>query len=265
MSLDNLLTALWSDYAERNPQAKQIHSLLEEQGETIINDHIAFRTFDHATINIDALAKFFLDKGYQPKDEYHFEQKKLFARYYSHEDMSKPKIFISHLLTDNFSQHAQKIIHNCIDQIENDLIEDNSFLYSGTPWQEKSYLHYQELLAESEYAAWLYAFGFCANHFTIFVNNLNHYNSIEKINTFIKDSGFKLNAAGGEIKGGPEEYLAQSSTLAAPVKVEFSEGVEEIPGCYYEFAQRFMMDNGQYYQGFVAASADKIFESTDRQ
>ena len=114
MSLDALITALWSDYSARNPQAKEIHTLLEGQGENIINDHIAFRTFDHAAINIDALAKFFLDQGYQPKDEYHFQQKKLFARYYSHEDMSKPKIFISHLLTDNFSQHAQKIIHNSI-------------------------------------------------------------------------------------------------------------------------------------------------------
>jgi len=60
-------------------------------------------------------------------------------------------------------------------------------------------------------------------------------------------------------------YLEQSATLAAPVDVEFSDGVRRIPGCYYEFARRYPLPNGTLYTGFVERSADKIFESTDRR
>jgi hypothetical protein len=37
-----------------------------------------------------------------------------------------------------------------------------------------------------------------------------------------------------------------------------------VPACYYEFARRYPIANGELYQGFIAASADKIFESTNR-
>jgi hypothetical protein len=47
------------------------------------------------------------------------------------------------------------------------------------------------------------------------------------------------------------------------VKVEFTEGIYEIPSCYYEFAQRYPDTNGELYSGFIAKSADKIFESTN--
>jgi hypothetical protein len=42
------------------------------------------------------------------------------------------------------------------------------------------------------------------------------------------------------------------------------EGLKEIPGCYYEFAKRYPDADGKLYSGFIAKSADKIFESTDR-
>jgi hypothetical protein len=44
----------------------------------------------------------------------------------------------------------------------------------------------------------------------------------------------------------------------------FEEGSFEVPGCYYEFARRYAMPSGQLYQGFIAKSADKIFESTNK-
>ena len=76
-------------------------------------------------------------------------------------------------------------------------------------------------------------------------------------------NGINLNAAGGEIKGNQAEFLEQSSTLANKIKVGFVEGEFEIPSCYYEFAKRYKMPNGELFQGFVATSANKIFESTD--
>ena len=39
---------------------------------------------------------------------------------------------------------------------------------------------------------------------------------------------------------------------------------EIVPSCYYEFAKRYSDSTGQIYQGFVTASADKIFESTNK-
>ncbi len=51
--------------------------------------------------------------------------------------------------------------------------------------------------------------------------------------------------------------------MADKVPVTFIEGTEIIPGGFYEFAKRYPMENGDLYPGFVAASADKIFESTN--
>jgi hypothetical protein len=48
------------------------------------------------------------------------------------------------------------------------------------------------------------------------------------------------------------------------VKVDFSDGAQYIPGCYYEFARRFPMPDGRLFRGFVTGSADKIFESTNK-
>jgi hypothetical protein len=52
--------------------------------------------------------------------------------------------------------------------------------------------------------------------------------------------------------------------IANPVHVAFSDGVHRIPACYDEFARRYPDRDGPLYQGFIVASADKIFESTSR-
>ena len=109
----------------------------------------------------------------------------------------------------------------------------------------------------------MYIYGFRANHFTINVNALKNFEKLEELNTFLEENGWKLNASGGKIKGTPEQFLEQSSTLADLYTITFEEGSIEIPSCYYEFALRYAMPDGNLYQGFVASSADKIFESTD--
>ena len=72
-----------------------------------------------------------------------------------------------------------------------------------------------------------------------------------------------MNDSGGEIKGTPEQLLEQSSIKSEIVAVDFKEGSFEVPGCYYEFARRYPDADGKLYSGFIAKSADKIFESTD--
>ena len=63
---------LWKEYSETNPSATKIHSLLEEEGETIVNDHVAFRTYDLPGINIEALSGIFIKAGYIEKGKYFF-------------------------------------------------------------------------------------------------------------------------------------------------------------------------------------------------
>mgnify|MGYP001193757753 CR=1 FL=1 len=139
----------------------------------------------------------------------------------------------------------------------------NESLKSKITHWKVSHEDYQALLEESEYAAWMSAFGYCANHFTVSVNQLPGYESLEQVNQKLKDNGFTLNTSGGEIKGSPEVYLEQSSTMADRHDVEFSDKTVSIPSCFYEFAKRYEIEPGKLYTGFVAASADKIFESTN--
>jgi hypothetical protein len=262
ITLNSLLEKLWNQYVHLNPQAEKIHNLLEKRGEKVFNDHVAFRTYNHPKLGIESLAKVFRKLGYAEKGEYHFEVKKLYAIHLEHKDITQPKIFISELLTEKFSKDAQKIIHGLCEKVPDSLVQSDEFCISGRPW-EISYQAYQELLKESQYAAWMSAFGFCANHFTVNVNALKTFKSLEELNGVLKTAGFTLKGSGGEIKGSREVMLEQSSTFAGKHKVKFSDGTHEIPSCYYEFAKRYPMKNGQLYQGFVAKSADKIFESTD--
>jgi hypothetical protein len=51
--------------------------------------------------------------------------------------------------------------------------------------------------------------------------------------------------------------------MADAIEVEFTDAKVKIPSCYYEFALRYRLPNGDLFHGFVPASADKIFESTD--
>ncbi|WP_416307082.1 DUF1338 domain-containing protein [Neptunicella sp. SCSIO 80796] len=260
-NIDTLFDNLWQDYIAITPSAQKVHQLLG-QGDDIINDHIALRTFNLEKVSLDKLAAHFLAVGYEEKGQYDFEQKKLKAKHFEHPDDTKPKVFISELLVEEFSDKLQNVVRNMVEQIPADVVNADNFLYSGTHWQVSSE-DYQALLAESEYAAWMAAWGYRANHFTVSVNYLTRYNELTEVNTALKQAGFVLNTSGGEIKGGEEVCLAQSSTMADKMPVQFSDKKIEIPSCFYEFAQRYKMADGNYYKGFVAASADKIFESTN--
>jgi len=265
MSLDDLLDKLWDDYAGMNKQAGKIHDLLTKKGERVVNDHIAFRTFNLPKVGIDALAKHFTRFGYRPKGEYEFKEKKLFAKHFEHSEEGRPIIFISELKVDEFSATTQNIIKELVSASPQQYIDSDDFLVSGVVWDAVSYDTYLQLKEESEYAAWLSAFGFRANHFTLLFNELESFEDFEQFNQYLVDQGFKLNDSGGLIKGTPKEYLEQSSTMAYPVKVEFSDVKETIPACYYEFAKRYPLPDGKLFMGFVTGSADKIFESTDNK
>jgi hypothetical protein len=91
---------------------------------------------------------------------------------------------------------------------------------------------------------------------------------------FLLRHGLKLNDSGGIIKESPDGGLLQSSTVAQVIEAEFADGDSHaIPGSYVEFAERKILPAFQHLpgeqikrhhrrDGFEAANADKIFEST---
>lgn len=261
--LQNLLNAMWVDYGRMNPGALKIHKAFENEGETVLNDHIALRTLNLPHIGIEAMAKVFKKHGYKECGDYVFTDKKLYAKHYEHPDESLPKIFISELELEKVSPKVRKIMETLAEKVTPAMVDKTEFTMSGRPWNI-SHATYEELAKESEYASWVAAYGFRPNHFTVNVNVLKKYNDLPKLNRFVESLGHRLNKSGGEIKGSPEVYLEQSSTMAELIPVKFDDGTFEIPGCYYEFAKRYALENGKLYQGFVAKSADKIFESTNK-
>lgn len=262
--LQKLLDRMWLDYVQLNPAAKKIYDLFTQEGERVLNDHVAYRTFNHPRLGIKSLAQHIEKYGYVAKGEYVFKEKKLFALHYEHPNRELPKFFISELELEKVEPFIAQEVEKMVSQVPDSLIQSEEILVAGRPWK-MSFEVYNKLATTSEYASWVAAFGFRPNHFTVNINALKNFNDIHKVNDFIKSNGYALNAAGGEIKGTPQELLEQSSTMAKEVQVPFVDGPHPVPACYYEFAKRYSLPSGELYQGFIAKSADKIFESTNRR
>jgi len=73
MNLDYIFDRLWADYIDQNPSAGKIYKLFSDEKETVVNDHIAFRTLDYPLINTDVLAAKFIKNGYVQKGECEFK------------------------------------------------------------------------------------------------------------------------------------------------------------------------------------------------
>jgi hypothetical protein len=260
MTISELLDTLWRDYVASTPQAERIHALLTARGDRVLNDHVALRSYD--AISLEAMARPFEALGWRPYDRYRFDDKHVNARYWRHDDPTLPKVFISELAVGELSPRAQTLIGDLIAQLPTNFSQREDLPWAGRPWKLRR-ADYQALLAESEYAAWVAAFGFRVNHFTVDMNALKSFSDLGALNAFLVESGFTLNDAGGAIKGTPAQLLEQSSTRADAIAVAFDDGTFTIPSCYYEFAKRYPLPSGELFQGFVPASADKIFESTD--
>lgn len=287
-TLQAVLSGLMRRYKERVPDVGAIfNAMISEQvisdPSQIENDHIAFRTLGVPNLGIASLEKIFLYYGYQKRDYYYFPEKKLNAYWYSPADAADPRIFISELRVGDLSDWAQQIIHSYTDAVAADPVDKldlddpaavDEFLHSGL-WRLPGWEDYQALAAESEYAAWTIYNRYYLNHFTISVHNLKEgYNTVKGFNNFLERNGFLLNNSSGKIKESPDGGLLQSSTVAQMIMAPFANGDEHaISGSYVEFAERRVLPQfaqlptheiGRIHrrEGFEAANADKIFEST---
>lgn len=263
MHVDEFYQNLWDDYVKIAPAAKVLHEKVAARGETLFNDHVAFRTFDVSPINLEAIEKHILSVGYRRQAPYQFPDKKLRAFGYTHPE-GGPGVFLSELETRHFSSELRSLVCDLCAQVDPKRVESIDVMWAGRLWKPISFTQYQRLVDESEYAAWVAAMGLRANHFTISVNHLKTLPTLEALLDFVESCGYRLNTSGGRIKGSPAVLLEQGSTLADRVPVEFADGATHtIPSCYYEFARRYPGPDGRLYEGFVASSASKIFESTN--
>ena len=279
---------LMSRYQERVPNVKTILNAMVSQGiisdtSDIENDHIAFRTLGVPQLGIASFEKIFMHYGYQKRDYYNFEGKKLDAYWFSPPEPRYPRIFVSELRVGDLSDEAQRIIHSYTQEVTSDPVDSlnlddgdavDDFLHQPL-WRTPTLSDYLTLLKESEYAAWVIYNRYYLNHFTISVHNLPEgYNTIAQFNKFLEQQGIKLNDSGGKIKESPDGGLLQSSTVAQMIEAEFAQGEKHtISGSYVEFAERRVLpefadlpaDQVQRQHrrdGFEAGNADKIFEST---
>lgn len=287
--LDGVLHGLMSRYQQRVPDVQGIFKAMLDEGiiqspDEIENDHIAFRTMGVPHLGLQSFEKLFLHYGYEKRNEYNFTEKKLTAYWYS-PPMGKnyPRIFASELRVNELSTTAQAIIHKYTGSLTTDPVDAlnlndanavDQFLHQPL-WPTPTLDEYLTLLQESEYAAWVIYNRYYLNHFTISVHNLKAgYCTIDEFVAFLEKRGFRLNSAGGVIKVSPDGGLRQASTVAQMVDAEFADGkVHRIAGSYVEFAERRVLPRftdlpdhaiGRQHrrEGFEAANADKIFEST---
>ncbi|TWU00050.1 hypothetical protein Pla108_09930 [Botrimarina colliarenosi] len=264
MNANEFFDHLWSDYVAMTPQAGRIKSAFEDRGERVVNDHVAFRTLALEPIGLKALEPHLLAVGYTPYEPYDFKDKKLSAYGYLPPEPELPRVFLSELRVNELSPAAAKILEGLAAQVDPARVADPSVLWAGPLWEPVSWEDYQTLQAESEYAAWVASIGIRPNHFTIGINYLEKTTSVEEVLQVVEGLGYQVNDSGGRVKGTPAVLLEQGSTLADRMPIEFAGGdTHEVPTCYYEFAKRYPTESGELYPGFVAASADKIFESTD--
>lgn len=287
-TLKIVMDGLMRRYSERVPDVKKITNALVNQGiikseADIENDHVAFRTMGVEHLGIASFEKIFQHYGYQKRDYFFFEGKKLNAYWFAPPEPHFPRIFVSELRVNDLSETAQTIIRKYTDSVKSDPSDAldlndgeavDQFLHSPL-WQLPSLEDYKTLLAESEYAAWVIYNRYYLNHYTISVHNLlDGYNTIAEFDAFVESIGVKLNDAGGKIKISPDGGLLQSSTVAQMVEATFSEGATySIAGSYVEFAERKVLPQFEHWpksaikrqhrrEGFETGNADKIFEST---
>ena len=286
--LDIVMNGLMSRYAERVPDVSKIINAMVEKGiiessENIENDHVAFRTMGVPQLGIQSFEKIFKHLGYQKREPYFFEAKKLDAYWYAPPAPHYPRIFVSELRVNDLSETAQNIIKSYTDEVKTDPADSldlndgaaiDAFLHQPL-WRTPTLEDFLTLLKESEYAAWVIYNRYYLNHFTISVHNLpKGYNTVADFNIFLENIGIKLNDSGGKIKTSPDGGLLQSSSVAQMIEAEFANGKKHIiSGSYVEFAERRVLPQFAHLSpseiqrthrrdGFEAGNADKIFEST---
>jgi hypothetical protein len=241
-----LLGLLWERYAAEVPYAR---TFVQLSGGSFRNDHVALRTLARPGGGIATFERVFERLGWHRAGGYSFPDTHLEAIYMAHPN-GLPRVFISELRAHRLSAHAQQLLSTLPeDPPPPESAEALADWFSAPPPPQESAL--LELEKESQYGAWLLAFGRKVNHFTGSVDD------VEVWQRKMRDAGVPMKA---DIEGAPGTALRQTATQAAPLPVVLAGGgTRSWPYAYFEIAQR-----APHFDGFLGPQARALFDMTKR-
>lgn len=291
-----LLTRLWVMYLDRVSYAREYQRLVIERGGSVVNDHIAFRTFNTHTgeqpEGIRAIKHIISCLEYVPVEKYNFRKKKLNAVHFEHPDPMFPKLFVSQLEVEELPEWAQQIIKNTVKEtpyllsdesisllatlkekgelprVAGEMLVNDLAQYFRRPWNVPQKDDVLKVNDVSQYAAWVLLHGNAVNHFTAFVNyqNVSEWPDLESTCKGLADAGIPMKET---LEGEKGSKLQQSATLAVKEEVEVKgdDGIEKMPWtyAYYELAERgLVIENGEekLFSGFLGEQARHLFDMT---
>ncbi len=292
-----LLDELWWQYLRRVPYAKAYADMVTSKGGKVVNDHIAFRSFNSHTgeqpEGIRAIKHILNYLDYKPTGKYSFKKKKLNAIHFEHHNSLFPKIFVSQLEVSELPDWAQQMINEAVVDTPY-LLSDNAIEllnllketgslpkeaadllvlelagYFRRPWDVPQKEAVLKLNDVSQYAAWVLLHGNSVNHFTAFINyqEVPEWPDLATTCKALAEAGVPMKE---NIEGKAGSILQQSSTQAIKELVEVVNGngdVEKIKWtyAYYELAQRGVIEeNGvpKLFSGFLGEQANHLFDMT---
>lgn len=293
---NTLLEQLWTQYLKRVKYAQIYVDLVRQKGGTVVNDHIALRTFNTHTgeqpEGIRAIKHILNFLDYKPAGKYTFKTKKLSAVHFEHPDASFPKIFVSQIEVEQLPVWAQKIIQNTVQETpyiitdsaiellqelkkQGELPREAANLlvtdlgnYFRRPWNAPRKDDVLKINDVSQYASWVLLHGNAVNHFTAFINfqNIAEWPDLVTTCKALEMEGVPMKET---IEGMKGSKLQQSSTLAVKEEVDVigEYGPEKIVWtyAYYELAQRGLIhENGEarLFAGFLGEQAAHLFDMT---
>lgn len=291
-----LLDGLWEQYLKRVSYAQKYVDLVLAKGGTVVNDHIALRTFNTHTgeqpEGIRAIKHIIECLGYIPADKYDFKKKKLKARHFEHPDPMFPKIFVSQLEVEQLPGWAQQLIKNSVKdtayilsdrtiellailkqngelpKLAAEALVDDLVQYFRRPWAVPKKEDVLKLNDVSQYAAWVLLHGNSVNHFTAFINhqNVEEWPDLQTTCNGLAAAGVPMKES---LEGEKGSKLQQSATQAVKEEVEVKgeDGKEKIcwTYAYYELAERGMITkDGKeiLFTGFLGEQATHLFDMT---
>ncbi len=233
----DVFTGLLTRYFDRVPDAKKIFELLHERGDKVVNDHVAFRSFE-----VSSLLKIFLHLGYSVQFDQagempmNFEAKKLTAVWLKHSNPDFPRVFVSECRLKELSAETQSVMARYIASVEDPITEldfssakdiDN-YLHSRL-WETPSYEDFQTVSDESEYLSWVLFNDYYLNHFTVTVNDLLSFNFDNELKDFV----LKYR----------DLYLSSDEALKPALLTECKLELKSLYQTHMEYFVSFLMDN----------------------
>ncbi len=225
-SIAALVDHLWRDFVATTPQAARIRELLVARGELVHHDHVALRTIAAPGLGLDALGGPLEAAGFRPRERYRFDEARLRARYWQHDDPNAPKVFVAELDPGGLSVGAQVILERLLAQVPSSFTERPELLRTGRPWTP-TYADYQALLVESEHAARVAALGIGVERCSVDVGALITFPDLDALVAFLVEHAFRVDARGERAAIRPD-----------PISVRFADTVARIPSGSYELALR---------------------------